>query len=106
MTDEEGVGLTVKPWEGLKERGVAGALGGTRVAKPFAASAIRVMAVGQDHDSVDSVVAGLAGVGHVALAADLNNLDEHPSLAARTPNELGSLRALTRLAAVLRMRGR
>ena len=99
------------PWnvaEGLEGKGVivTGAAGGIgrAVSAAFAASGARVMAVDVDQARVDAVVAGLAGEGHVGLAADLRDVSTHDALVDRAQEELGGIYVLAWLAAVLRRR--
>jgi NAD(P)-dependent dehydrogenase (short-subunit alcohol dehydrogenase family) len=94
---------------GLEGRGVivTGAAGGIgrAVSKAFASTGARVMAVDLSQEAVDEVVAGLAGSGHVGVAADLADLGTHDELVRRAQGELGELYVLASLAAVLRRRG-
>lgn len=94
---------------GLEGKGVivTGATGGIgrAVTEAFATTGARVMAVDLDQSRVDEVVASLDGSGHVALAADLTDLDGHAALVDRARSELGGLYVLANLAAVLRRRG-
>jgi NAD(P)-dependent dehydrogenase (short-subunit alcohol dehydrogenase family) len=93
---------------GLEGRGVivTGAAGGigTATAEVFARCGARVMAVDLDQDAVDRTVGALPGEGHVGVAADLTDLATHEVLLERAVGELGSVRCLAHLAAVLRRR--
>lgn len=94
---------------GLEGKGVivTGAAGGIgrAVTEAFATTGARVMAVDLHQEAVEEVVANLAGNGHVAVAADLGDIQGHDRLVSRAKAELGSLYALANLAAVLRRRG-
>lgn len=94
---------------GLEGRGVilTGATGGigAAVARGFAATGARVMAVDLDQARLDEVVGGLEGSGHVGVAADLRDLGTHEALIQRAVDELGGVYVLANLAAVLRRRG-
>lgn len=93
---------------GLEGRGVVvtGAAGGIgrRVASAFASVGARVMAVDVDEPSLDEVVAGLEGSGHVAIRAELANVAAHDELIDEARRRLGSVYVLANLAAVLRRR--
>jgi len=93
---------------GLEGKGVivTGAAGGIgqAVARAFAATGARVMAVDLDQTRVDELVAGLTGSGHIGVAADLRVIAGHEQLVARARRELGNLYVLANLAAVLRRR--
>jgi NAD(P)-dependent dehydrogenase (short-subunit alcohol dehydrogenase family) len=94
---------------GLDGRGVilTGATGGigAAVARGFAATGAKVMAVDLDQGRLDDLVSGLEGSGHVAVVADLRDLATHASLVERARQELGGVYVLANLAAVLRRRG-
>lgn len=94
---------------GLEGRGVilTGAPGGigAAVAKGFAATGARVMAVDLDQARLEELVDGLEGTGHVGVVADLRDLASHEPLVKRARQELGSVYVLANLAAVLRRRG-
>jgi NAD(P)-dependent dehydrogenase (short-subunit alcohol dehydrogenase family) len=94
---------------GLEGRGVilTGATGGigSAVARGFAATGAKVMAVDLDQARLDEVVGGLEGSGHIGVAADLRDLGTHEALVQRAVDELGSVYVLANLAAVLRRRG-
>ncbi len=92
-----GAGLEGK---GVLVTGAAGGIG-RPVAEAFALAGARVMAVDLSQDAVDDVVAGLAGDGHRAVAADLRDIGAHGALVARARTELGSLDVLAHVAAVL-----
>ena len=94
---------------GLEGKGVivTGAAGGIgrAVTEAFATTGARVMAVDLRQEAVEEVVASLPGSGHVAVAANVVDLQGHDGLIGRAKEELGSLYALANLAAVLRRRG-
>lgn len=93
---------------GLEGKGVivTGAAGGIGrpVAEAFATAGARVMAVDVDAERAAEVVAGMDGGGHVAVGADLADIDGHTVLVERAVDELGGLYVLANLAAVLRRR--
>lgn len=93
---------------GLEGRGVivTGAAGGIgrEVAKAFATTGARVLAVDLDQAAVDDVVADLEGSGHVGAALDLGDLASHSAIVERARDELGDFYVLANLAAVLRRR--
>ena len=93
---------------GLEGRGVivTGAAGGMGrpVVDAFASTGARVMAVDLHQAAVDELVAGLDGDGHIAVGADLTDIDGHDALVARARSELGNVFVLAHLAAVLRRR--
>ena len=90
---------------GLEGKGVivTGAAGGIgrATAEAFATAGARVMAVDLHQAAADEVVAGMEGEGHIAVGMDLRDLGAHRALIARACDELGSLKALAHLAAVL-----
>jgi NAD(P)-dependent dehydrogenase (short-subunit alcohol dehydrogenase family) len=94
---------------GLEGRGVilTGATGGigAAVARGFAATGAKVMAVDLDQARLDEVVGSLEGTGHIGVAADLRDLGTHEALVQRAVDELGGVYVLANLAAVLRRRG-
>ncbi len=94
---------------GLEGRGVilTGATGGigAAVARGFAATGAKVMAVDLDQARLDEVVGSLEGSGHVGVVADLRDLGTHDALVQRAVDELGGVYVLANLAAVLRRRG-
>lgn len=94
---------------GLEGRGVilTGATGGigAAVARGFAATGAKIMAVDLDQARLDEVVGGLEGSGHIGVAADLRDLGTHDALVQRAVDELGGVYVLANLAAVLRRRG-
>ncbi|MBA2555853.1 MAG: SDR family oxidoreductase [Chloroflexi bacterium] len=94
---------------GLEGKGVivtgAGGGIGRAVARAFATTGARVMAVDLQQTVVDDVVGELEGAGHIGAAADLADLSGHAALVSRARHELGSLDVLANLAAVLRRRG-
>ena len=93
---------------GLEGKGVivAGAAGGIgrAIAEAFATTGARVMAVDLDQAKVDEVVAGFEGGGHLAVAADLRDINGHDALVAQARDGLGNLYVLANVAAVLRRR--
>ncbi len=93
---------------GLEGKGVivTGATGGIgkAVTRAFATTGARVMAVDLDQATVDELVAGLDGVGHIGVAADLRDLTTHQLLVERAVQQFGNLYVLASLAAVLRRR--
>src|ERR1700730_10775132 len=89
--------------QGVIVTGAAGGIG-RHVATAFAAVGARVMAVDMQQESVEEIVTGLEGAGHVAVAADLTDLAGQAALVARARAEFGSLDVLASLAAVLRRR--
>jgi len=95
-----GAGLEGK---GVIVTGAAGGIGAA-VAEGFAGAGARVMAIDLEQAKVDAVVAGLDGVGHMAVAADLRDITTHPMLVRRARKELGNLYVLANLAAILRRR--
>jgi NAD(P)-dependent dehydrogenase (short-subunit alcohol dehydrogenase family) len=94
---------------GLDGRGVilTGATGGigAAVARGFAATGAKVMAVDLDQGRLDDLVSGLEGSGHVGVVADLRDLGTHGPLVERARQDLGGVYVLANLAAVLRRRG-
>ena len=101
MTWSVGAGLEGK---GVILTGASGGIGAA-VARGFAATGARIMAVDLDQGRVDEVVAGLEGSGHIGVAADLRDLSTHDALVQRAVDELGGVYVLANLAAVLRRRG-
>ncbi len=93
---------------GLEGRGVivTGAAGGIgrAAAEAFAQAGARVMAVDLHQAAAEETAAVLAGGGHAAAGLDLNDLDAHQALVGRAVEELGGVRALAHLAAVLARR--
>src|SRR2546428_4426791 len=97
------------PWSGgaaLEGRGVivTGAAGGIgrAVARAFATTGAHVMAVDLDQASVDELVAGLAGKGHVGVAGDLRGLKRPEDIVDPARRELGHLYGIANLPPVLR----
>ena len=86
--------------QGVIVTGAAGGIG-RATAEAFATAGARVMAVDLHQAAADEVVNGMEGRGHVAVGADLRDLDAHAALIARAHDELGGLKALAHLAAVL-----
>ena len=81
--------------------GAAGAIG-REVAHAFAAAGARVAAMDLREHELTDVVAGLdSGGPHVALPADLRDLDATLEMLARARAELGSLDVLAHVAAVI-----
>jgi NAD(P)-dependent dehydrogenase (short-subunit alcohol dehydrogenase family) len=96
-------------WLGLEDRGVVvtGAAGGIgrAVAEAFAGERARVCAVDLVGDAVEQVVAVLeAPERHLAVGADLADLNGHQPLLARALESFGRVDVLAHLAAVLRRR--
>src|SRR5256712_13123342 len=93
---------------GLEGKGVivTGAAGGIgqAVTRAFDTTGARVMAVDLDQAKLDELVAGLAGRGHIRVAADLRTISSHDALIQRARRELGNVYVLANLAAVLRRR--
>lgn len=91
---------------GLEGRGVivTGASGGigSAVTKAFATAGARVLALDIDQERIDTVLAECDGVGHIGLAADLNDLDSHSGIVENVVRNFGGLYALVHTAAVLR----
>jgi NAD(P)-dependent dehydrogenase (short-subunit alcohol dehydrogenase family) len=100
MTPNLGAGLE---GQGVVVTGAAGGIG-TATAEVFARCGARVMAVDLEQEAVDRTVGDLPGDGHVGVAADLTDLATHQAVIERAVAELGSLRCLAHLAAVLRRR--
>ena len=86
--------------QGVIVTGAAGGIG-RATAEAFAIAGARVMAVDLHQAAADEVVEGIDGEGHVAVGADLRDMDAHAALIARAYDELGGLKALAHLAAVL-----
>jgi NAD(P)-dependent dehydrogenase (short-subunit alcohol dehydrogenase family) len=97
-------------WElGLEDRGVVvtgGAGGiGREVAAAFASAGARVAVVDLDRERCETVVAGLeAPERHLAIGADLGDLDGQEAVLRGVRDDLGRLDVLAHLAAVLRRR--
>ena len=89
--------------QGVIVTGAAGGIG-RATAEAFATAGARVMAVDLRQAAADEVVEGMEGDGHIAVGLDLRDLDAHGALIARAYDELGSLKALAHLAAVLARR--
>ncbi len=89
--------------QGVLVTGAAGGIG-RATAEAFAIAGARVMAVDLHQAAADEVVNGMEGDGHVAVGMDLTDLDAHEGLIARACDELGGLKALAHLAAVLARR--
>lgn len=92
---------------GMAGRGylVTGAAGGIgrAVCHAFAAAGAHVAAVDLDRAAVAGTVAELPGEGgHLALSADLADIDRHQQLVSQAVEGLGRLDGLAHLAAVLR----
>ena len=94
---------------GLEGRGVivTGAAGGigAAVARAFASTGARVMAVDLRRGPLDDVVSGMEGTGHLAVEADLTDVSGHDALVGTAVDRLGGVFALAHLAAVLRRQG-
>ncbi len=89
--------------QGVIVTGAAGGIG-RATAEAFATAGARVMAVDLHQEAADETVRGMEGDGHIAVGMDLTDLDAHAGLVDRACEELGSLRTLAHLAAVLRRR--
>jgi NAD(P)-dependent dehydrogenase (short-subunit alcohol dehydrogenase family) len=93
---------------GLEGRGiiVTGAAGGIgrAVAAAFAGAGARVLATDLHQGSLDDLIAGLSGAGHVALAEDVRDEGAQRRLVARAVAEFGGLYGLINMAAVSRRR--
>ncbi|HXG39535.1 MAG TPA: SDR family oxidoreductase [Candidatus Limnocylindrales bacterium] len=100
MSWSVGAGLEGK---GVIVTGAAGGIGAA-VARAFATTGARVLAVDLDPARLDDLVAGLEGEGHAALAWDLRDVRRHEELVARAREALGNVYVLANLAAVLRRR--
>lgn len=74
---------------------------GAATARAFADVGARVCAVDVQEAALERSVAGLAGSGHAAVVADLNDLSAHADLVARA-DALGGLAAVVLAAAVMR----
>ncbi len=92
---------------GLQGKGVVvtGAAGGIgrAIVEGFAASGARVCAVDLRKDAVEEVVAAL-GEGHLALSADLSDLESHEPLLRQALDTFRTFGVLVHTAAVLRRR--
>jgi NAD(P)-dependent dehydrogenase (short-subunit alcohol dehydrogenase family) len=75
---------------------------GEATARAFADVGASVCAVDLREDAVSAVVASLDGGPHLAVGMDLNDLDAHAGLVARTAEALGGLHALVLVAGVLK----
>lgn len=97
--------MSVSLGAGLEGAGVlvTGAAGGIgrAVAGLFAAEGARVAAHDLDQASVELVVDGLEGAGHVVLSGDLRDPSVPELLAGEAAQALGSLDVLAHVAAVL-----
>jgi 3-oxoacyl-[acyl-carrier protein] reductase len=93
---------------GLDGRGiiVTGAAGGigAAVARAFASTGAKVMAVDLLQGRVDDVVDTLEGTGHVGVATDLADISGHATLVETAVERLGGVYVLANLAALLRRR--
>lgn len=93
---------------GLEGKGVivTGAAGGIgrATAELFAECGAQVTAVDLRKDTLDDVVAGLAGDGHSAYPCDLADQSSHRGLIAHTVDAHGEVAAMAHLAAVMRRR--
>jgi len=74
---------------------------GAATARAFADVGARVCAVDIQEPALERLVASLAGSGHAAVVADLNDLAGHADLVARA-DALGGLAAVVLAAAVMR----
>jgi NAD(P)-dependent dehydrogenase (short-subunit alcohol dehydrogenase family) len=95
-----GAGLEGK---GVVVTGAAGGIGAA-VARAFATSGARVLAVDLDEARLDELLPSLTGTGHSRLAWDLRDVAGHDELVERARDALGGIYALANLAAVLRRR--
>src|SRR2546428_3004384 len=86
--------------KGVIVPGAAGGMG-QAVIRAFDATGARVMAVDVDQAKLDELVGGLAGQGHIGVAADLRLISSHDALVERARRELGNVYVLANLAAVL-----
>lgn len=92
---------------GLEDKGVVvtGAAGGIgrAVTVAFASAGAKVCAVDLNQEAVDEIVASVEDPGrHLAIAADLTDLDGHEPLLRRVLDSFGRFDVLAHLAAVLR----
>jgi 3-oxoacyl-[acyl-carrier protein] reductase len=83
--------------------GAAGGIG-SAVARAMAAAGALVAAVDIDTERLEGVVGGLAGSGHLAIAADLVDVAGHRALVEHVRSTFGRLDALAHVAGVLRRR--
>src|SRR3989442_1569535 len=93
---------------GLEGKGViiTGAAGGIgqAVIRAFDATGARVMAVDVDQAKLDELVGGLAGRGHIGVAADLRPISRHHALVEPGSPGPREVYVLPNLAAGLRPR--
>lgn len=101
MAWDLGAGLEGK---GVIVTGAAGGMG-KPVCEAFASAGARVLAVDLVLDQAKETVEGLEGEGHLAIGADLSDLDTHQKVIGTAVEEFGALYALANLAAVLKRRG-
>src|SRR5207247_9148866 len=85
-----GAGLEGK---GIIVTGAAGGIG-QAVIRAFDATGARVMAVDVDQAKLDELVRGLAGRGHIGVAADLRIITSHDALVERARSDLGNVYVL------------
>jgi NAD(P)-dependent dehydrogenase (short-subunit alcohol dehydrogenase family) len=97
VTWSVGAGLEGK---GVVVTGAGGGIGAA-VARAFAEAGARVCAVDVNEKALAALVPELAGGPHRYEAVDLRVISGHEGLLRRTADELGGLRALANLAAVL-----
>lgn len=91
---------------GLEGKGVivTGASGGigSAVAKAFGEAGAMVAAVDLDQDATQDVLNSIPGDDHIAIAADLTELELHAEIVHKTVTQFGNVFALAHLAAVAR----
>ncbi len=98
MTWTVGAGLDGK---GVIVTGATGGIG-RAVAAALASAGAQILATDLEQGSLDELVGGLDGSGHLAAAADLRDHATHDMLVARARDEFGDAYGLVNLAAVVR----
>lgn len=98
MAEPLGAGLADRA---VMVTGAAGSIG-REVALAFARAGSRVALVDLPGTALQPLLGQLEGSGHTAIAADLRDATTHAALVARVEREVGPLRALAHVAAVLR----